>query len=118
MTNRKVASDEAARASLHGIQAGLETYFTSKKFYPVSIKVLIKEGFLAQDCNLDPWKREFRYQPEYTNADNETGGETSAVPVSYRLACIGYDGKPGTSDDIPAPLDMERHRFGDTAPRL
>ena len=109
---KKVAAEEATVNSLQGIQGALELYDTHYKHCPLSLQILIKEGYLGETNDIDTWGRPYRYEPVYSDeSGNGEYGTDSTVPINYCLASLGYDGKPGTNDDIQAPINPGKHTF-------
>ena len=85
------------------LQTLLELYYTHHKYYPKDLTVLIREGFITEKSSLDPWGNQYMYEPIYENGSSEA--------YNYLLASSGHDGTTGTTDDITAPINTERHDF-------
>lgn len=96
-----VDSDIACKASLRGAQSALELYYTHYKYYPDNLETLIKEGYLQEKGDKDPWGSKFNYKYSKPNDD---------VSNNYSLKSNGPDGKPDTADDIDAPVKSNIRR--------
>jgi hypothetical protein len=96
----KIYPKENERASIRGIQSALELYHQYYKHYPVNWKNLLKEGYLPEGAHLDTKGRIFIYYLDKKQSDN------------YILFGVGDDGMPGTSDDVLAPIDSQKHYSG------
>ena len=107
---KKMAAIEACKASLRGVQASLELYYTHYKYYPNSLKLVVKEGYLTEGSASDPWDHDFRYQPSY-GTGMSGGGSDSKTATNYLLGSAGPDGKAGTDDDLEAPINSITHSF-------
>ena len=87
---------DACSASLRGVQSALELYYTHYKSYPANLNLLQAAGYLPLGGGTDPWGFTFRYE-EWSS--------------SYKLGSVGRDGKPGTADDVPPPVNPQIHSF-------
>ena len=109
LMTRQMSEVEACKASLRGVQSALELYYTHYKYYPTKMKALVTEGYLSDGSDMDPWNKEFRYEPKYST-DN-AGGSDSKTANNYLLGSAGLDGKAGTDDDVEPPINSKRHSF-------
>jgi len=107
---REDAMKESCSGSLRGVQSALELYFTRYKTYPQTndgLTLLIKEGYLPEGGDLDPWTRSFQYQPMARGETSASGGTAD----NYLLCSMGPDGRRATEDDIECPINPARHSF-------
>ena len=95
---------DQCKSVIRGIQSSLELYFTNNKKYPDNLKVLIKEGYLQEKGDIDPWDNEIRYKQVF-----EKDGKGKVV--NYLLGSNGRDGKVNTKDDIDAIINPQNHSF-------
>lgn len=89
---------EQCKSDLRGVQSSLEMYYTAHKAYPVNLESLIKESYLSEKGNIDPWGNKLNYSIVSKNEN-------------YLLGSSGPDGKPNTEDDIDPPINTARHSF-------
>jgi len=93
---------ESYKQLLFQVQSSLELYFTKNKCYPENLEILIKEGWLGINQNIDPWGNKFKYEAIKTK---------SGLVSNYKLGSNGPDGKSGTDDDIEPPINPKGHSF-------
>ena len=96
--------EKKAVVTLRGIASALELYYYRYKSYPLDLRTLVIEGYMAESMLKDPWQNEFRFKP--------LAGPSGYYITNYLLGSNGPDGKPDTADDIPAAINTARHSFG------
>jgi len=104
-----LATQEAAEiskpvAQMRGAQSALELFYNHYKCYPENLEILIKEGYLQKNGNVDPWVNKNQYKPIYSKDSNHKAD-------NYLLGSSGADGKFDTEDDIKPPINTIRHTF-------
>lgn len=95
--NERVAKPDATKATLRGIDAGIQLYYNGDKEtkghykYPESLDELIEKGYCRTGGNVDAWSNKINYE-----VDKDEKGNI----ISYKLYSSGPDKKRGTNDDI------------------
>ena len=96
--------EKKAVVTMRGIASALELYYYRYKSYPLDLRTLVKEGYMAESMLKDSWQQEFRYKPL---------ADPNGCSISnYLLGSSGPDGKPDTADDIAPAINPARHSFG------
>ena len=54
------------RSGLRGVQYALELYNTHYKYYPEKLETPIKDGYLYERGDIDPWGNKLNYTPIYS----------------------------------------------------
>jgi len=85
-------------AQMRGVQSGLELYYTHYKYYPENLGVPIKEGYIQEGGDKDPWNSPYKYErtPDKSN---------------YLLGSAGEDKLFDTDDDVEPPINTIWHSY-------
>lgn len=110
ITTREKAKVKTCAASLEGIQKALELYRLDTKQYPVTLEKMLNESYLAEKTLRDPWLEKFYYKPVVKKANKKI------IYYNYVLLSKGPDQILGSSDDILAPRDSNRHNLAVLSP--